>query len=67
MAKYSHAQAEYEGPEDGPFRCGNCKHFDGQNRCEIVTGKVEADGCCRYFDTANLSRVVEGLQKTYAR
>lgn len=51
------AQAGYAGPENGPFECENCIHFDGQGSCDhpqVVTdpevqGKVDAEGCCNFF------------------
>jgi len=53
-------QAGYAGPENGPFECGNCVHFDGQSKCDNpqvvsdpeVNGQVEEDGCCNFFSPA---------------
>ena len=48
---------DYEGPEDGPFRCDNCTHFQAPNQCDHPTiiatrqGMVDAGGCCKFFDT----------------
>jgi hypothetical protein len=54
------AQSGYAGPENGPFECSNCIHFDGQGTCDNpqvqsdpeVQGKVEAEGCCNLFNPA---------------
>ncbi len=39
----------YRGPDEGPFACGNCVHFDGQSSCEVVQGKVDPAGLCNIF------------------
>jgi len=56
----------YEGPGDGPFRCSNCEYFNastdgcsGKNmrkmseRPKLPSGdvKVDANGCCVYFES----------------
>lgn len=51
------AQSGYATPDDGPFECGNCVHFDGESKCDNpqvvadpeVSGQVEAEGCCNLF------------------
>jgi hypothetical protein len=48
--KLSPMSAGYLGPENGPFACGNCRHFDGQGSCEIVDGPIDAAGCCSVFE-----------------
>ena len=55
----------YAGPELGPFKCCNCKHFvpyeDGCNEPEVRedpelyklpsgNARVEAEGCCNEFE-----------------
>lgn len=52
-------EANYSGPEDGPFRCGMCVHFIEPNECihpKVVEGpthgKVKAGGCCRFYRKA---------------
>jgi hypothetical protein len=48
---------DYEGPEDGPFRCDNCMHFKAPNQCnqlQVVAtrnGQVDPAGCCKFFKT----------------
>ena len=48
---------DYQGPEDGPFRCDNCEFFTSPNRCSQpqvvnkVGGLVDPAGCCKFFDT----------------
>lgn len=41
----------YMGPEKGPFKCGNCKFFGGDNKpCAKVSSPVRENGCCNLFD-----------------
>lgn len=57
----------YEGPEGGPFECGNCEYFDVSDsgcdqpdmkrkskRKRLRDGRVqvEREGCCEYVDRA---------------
>ena len=54
------AQSGYVTPDLGPFECDNCTHFDGQNSCNHpqvqndpeVSGQVDPEGCCNYFQSA---------------
>jgi hypothetical protein len=54
------AQAGYATPENGPFECGNCVHFDGKSACDNpqvqqdpeVQGQVDPEGCCNLFRPA---------------
>ena len=48
-------EALYAPASAGPFRCGNCQHFD-KGECDHpkviagpTKGKVETGGCCTYF------------------
>ena len=41
--------AGYLGPEDGPFQCARCIHFDGQGSCNVVAGPIDPEGCCNLF------------------
>lgn len=51
----------YQPPDQGPFECDNCIHFDGQGRCDKpeviadpqVQGNVEPEGCCNFFESAH--------------
>lgn len=52
--------ALYSGPDDGPFRCGMCRHFAEGGKCEHpeviegpTHGRVEAGGCCKYYRKVN--------------
>src|SRR6266850_7762166 len=40
---------DYMQPDQGPFKCGNCSHFQDPNSCEIVSGNIEPEGCCNLF------------------
>jgi hypothetical protein len=54
------AQSGYATPDNGPFECANCIHFDGQGACDNpqvqsdpeVNGQVDAEGCCNLFKPA---------------
>lgn len=54
------AQSGYATPDNGPFECENCIHFQPPNACDnpqVVTdpevnGKVEPEGCCNLFSPA---------------
>ena len=52
-------RANYLGPENGPFSCGNCVHFtpgqDSEGMCDLVAGGVDQDGHCNLFETAGAS------------
>lgn len=47
--------ADYEPPEDGPFRCDNCSFYSDPNQCtqpvvvKTQHGVVDAGGCCKFF------------------
>ncbi len=42
--------AGYQGPDQGPFRCGSCSFFvPDSSECHVVAGKVDAEGCCNNF------------------
>jgi hypothetical protein len=51
------ALSGYATPDNGPFECGNCVHFQAPNTCDNpqvvsdpeVGGQVEAEGCCNLF------------------
>lgn len=35
-----------ENPNGEPFGCHRCEEFDGKSKCEIVSGYIQAMGCC---------------------
>jgi hypothetical protein len=51
------AQSGYATPDNGPFECSNCIHFQAPNQCDNpqvvsdpeVNGQVESEGCCNLF------------------
>ena len=44
-------KVNYMGPEDGPFRCGLCEYFIGDNKpCEKVSDPIKTKGCCNLFE-----------------
>lgn len=51
---------DYEGPENGPFRCDNCTYFQAPSQCSQPTvmsspttpnGQVDPAGCCKFFNS----------------
>lgn len=48
--KLSKAEVHYEHPAKGADHCGACRHFDGQNGCEIVAGPIEPGDWCERFE-----------------
>lgn len=45
--------AGYMGPDQGPFMCANCVHFQAPNACEIISGQVDHLGCCNLFTSSH--------------
>lgn len=43
----------YFGPDQGPFRCGNCEYFLAPHSCKKVMGHISPDGCCNLFEKAD--------------
>lgn len=51
------AQSGYATPDNGPFECENCIHFNEPNQCDHpqlvsdpeVNGQVDPEGCCNLF------------------
>jgi hypothetical protein len=41
--------AGYRGPDMGPFMCGNCQYFNGDNTCQLVAGEIDPMGICNLF------------------
>lgn len=44
-------QANYMGPDKGPFKCGHCEYFQAPASCSKVSGIVDAEGCCNLYET----------------
>lgn len=45
----------YMGPDQGPFECQGCEHWEDQGdgksgSCEIVSGSIDPHGCCNLFE-----------------
>jgi hypothetical protein len=61
MDKVPQPNAGYMGPENGPFKCGNCDFFDPTDSdCHVVAGKVDAEGCCNMFTKLGAHQNDEG-------
>ena len=50
--------ADYEPPENGPFRCDNCTFYGDPNQCNEPhvqagpqKGVVDPAGCCKFFSS----------------
>jgi len=62
--------AVYQPPEQGPFKCSNCKYFTADSRCtkpqlkrELGTDKVNAEGCCNFYEKGSSSMPISGYYK----
>lgn len=55
-------ESGYAGPEYGPFKCGNCRSFDGEGcthpevkaddeveKLDDGRGAVDPEGCCNFY------------------
>ncbi len=49
MAKVDQQKANYLGPKDGPFECGNCSFWQDPSECQIVSGTIDPKGVCQLF------------------
>lgn len=47
--------AGYLGPEQGPFECQNCVHWEAPGSCAVVSGPIDPKGVCCLFETATSS------------
>ncbi len=43
-------EANYRPSEDPAESCGNCRHFDGKKRCNLVEGEIHPDDTCDWFE-----------------
>lgn len=50
--KESQEEANYDGPDQGPFMCQNCKFFLPEGACQKVEGAIDPEGCCNLFEKA---------------
>ena len=48
-SKEDQTSAGYLPPEDGPFKCSHCSHFQAPNACDKVSGMIDPEGCCNYY------------------
>jgi len=55
------------GADKAPFKCGACEHFNGADRCELVAGTIEAEGCCNLFAPRSASSGNDAMKKMYSR
>ena len=46
----SPSNAGYQTPDQGPFECDNCQHFQAPGSCEWVSGAIDPKGCCNNFE-----------------
>lgn len=49
LPKLDQACVVYMGGEAGPFRCDRCVYWEGPDKCHIVSGHIDPDGCCNLF------------------
>lgn len=47
--KVSKMEAEYTDHSPYDNECDDCAHFKSPNRCEIVEGRIDEDGWCKFF------------------
>ena len=50
LVAQSDPSANYMGPDQGPFKCGNCEYFQAPNSCQKVQGPIESEGCCNLYE-----------------
>ena len=56
-------EANYDGPDQGPFRCDNCEYFISPGSCQKVQGSIDPAGCCNYFEKGESSDVDSGATR----
>lgn len=49
-ATYTKSEADYRISSDADVRCGKCEHFQDDNSCEIVSGVIDEDDVCNYYE-----------------
>lgn len=57
--------AGYLGPEHGPFMCGNCMHYLGAGKCDVVSGEIDEQGCCNLFEAVPPGDEAEPVEESY--
>lgn len=50
--------ADYRPSEDSEESCAHCRHFDGEDRCNIVEGEIHPDDTCDWFDSREVTHDV---------
>lgn len=44
--------------------CGNCQHFDGTSKCDIVSGKISESMVCDKYESAQNSDTTTGASQS---
>ncbi len=47
--KYTKTEAKYREADSEKVRCGNCEHMVGADKCDVVSGSIDAGSVCDYF------------------
>lgn len=55
--------AQYGKAKSGGDECRDCRWFKMPGRCEIVEGKIEPSGWCRFFHQKGSRRVPAWVQE----
>lgn len=52
---YTKAEADYRLSDDPDVRCGECRYFHDEDVCDIVSGVIDEDDVCNYFEPKGIS------------
>jgi hypothetical protein len=50
MSKQAKAEVNYRRADDRTRRCGTCRHYEIDGRCDQVEGRVDADDVCDEYE-----------------